>query len=486
MNPKPKTDLSAFFDPEFKKEKYFHVEENLEGKSEEVRTAWKEIFIFAHQANRAGRPYTRMDVSMQAEKYCDIIDGLSMDKVEALFKKVYENNKDEYGIDEAPDIRKVEVFLRRKYDFLYNEVTQATEFKPKDSSEWIDLNNDSIYRTLQHAGFKFGLDKLKSLTRSDFVTSYHPFVQYFQGLPSWDGERDYINELAAYCNVINNDFFRTQFKKMLVRCIGCSLYGKENRTVFTLAGEKQSTGKSTFIRFLNPFGDKYYTEAPLRNNKDTEFAFSENFMYNFEELASANNTDVNRLKAIISAVIIKERKPYAAGAIQQPRRCNFWASTNKMEFLTDIENTRWLIFELVSLDWNYKTKVNIHNVWSQAYALYHNPDFIAQLTAEEAAERELQNKSYEVSDLVKELIKRTFKVSWDSEGQFYSNAEIFMILQNGTTKTLEAKYVSNYMSQLGFKKDSKKINGHPVRGWWAIYIQDTDRQYQANDVDVRF
>lgn len=479
------TDISEFLKPDFKTAKYFPIEENIEEKSDEIKAAWREIFSFAYECNRMGRKWNETDVTNLTQMYCTVIHGLNKDKVEGVFKKVFEHNKDEFNIVNKPDIVKVEVWLRKSWDFVQNEVTQTTEFKEKNIETWRDLNIDTIYRKLQHVGFKFGLDKLKSLLKSDFVPLYNPFKDYFESLEPWDGEKDYIDELASYIDVTDNDFFRVQFKKTLVRCIGCSLYGRENRIVFTLVGEKQSTGKSTFLRFLNPFGNQYYTEAPIRNNKDSEFAFSENFIYNLEELSSLSNMDVNRLKSIISTASIKERKAYAVNAVQQPRRCNFFGSTNKTEFLTDSENTRWLCFDLVSINWDYKKNVDIRKVWAQAFALYKDAEFNDQLTADEAAYRDAKNKTYEINDLEKELIKKTFAVCWKNEGEFYSNADVVGILQEGTKLKLEPRYISKNMKQLGFVADVKKINGHPTRGYWAKFVAETDRQYK-DDTKAEF
>jgi predicted P-loop ATPase len=444
--------------------------------SAEDKKAWKEIFSFIHAMNRAGRDWTKTDVLNLCE-----IHLISDIKVTNAFTKIYKENIEEFGIDDKPEIYKVEVWLRKNWDFAKNEITQTTEAKTKEEKNFETINIDSIYRKLQHVGFKFPFDKLKSLFKSDFVSRYNPFINYFEGLPVWDGKKDYIAELAGYVTVEDQDFFLTQFKKALVRCIGCGLYSRENRIVFVLVGEKQSTGKSTFIRFLNPFGAKYYTEAPLHNNKDSSFSLAENFIYNLEELASLTNVDVNRLKSIISTASIKERKAYATDALEQPRRVNFWGSTNKNEFLTDTENTRWLCFNLLDMDWGYTKNVDIHKVWAQAFALYKDPKFSDQLTKSEAEDRDRKNKGYEINDYEKELIKRHFKYCESNEGEFFSNADILEILEDGTKK-LNSRFIGKNMIQLGFERGVRKINNHTVRGYFA---KRTAESYKVDDTIVK-
>lgn len=439
------------------------IKDAKEQLSKQDKESWKEIYAFAHALNREGRQYTDTDIKHLCEQFF-----IGFEKVEKAFKKVFEENVEEFGINDKPTIFKVEVWLKKHWDFAENEITQVPEFREKGSDKFKLLNVDSIFRKMQHAGFNFTMDKLKSLLRSDFMTRFNPFHDYFNELDPWDKETDHIQKLASYVSVEDQPFFEVQFKKALVRCIGCSLYGFENRIVFVFVGEKQSTGKSTFIRYLNPFGQKYYTEAPIHNNKDSTLALAENFIYNLEELASLSNIDVNRLKSVISTATIKERKAYAANAVEQPRRANFWGSTNKTEFLTDTENTRWLCFNLLSINWKYKKDIDINKVWAQAFALYHDYDFNDQLTEEEAFYRDAKNKDYEINDYEKELIKRHFRVCKKHEGVFMSNADILDVLSLDGGKKLESRYIGKNMIQLGFERDVKKMNGHTVRGYYVV------------------
>lgn len=460
--------------------KYVEFDETPEvqqAKTDQEKDNWREVYSFVHSINKAGRHWTDTDIKHLCERFY-----FAVEKVRAVFIRVFEANKDDFGIDDKPEIYKVENFLRKNWEFVRNEVTQRSEYRPKDQpeAEFQKLNVDTLYRKLQHVRFNFSMEKVKSLLRSDFVRTYNPFFDYFESLPAWGRDVDHIGHLANFVKTTDQDFHVTQFRKMLVRCIGCALYGVENRFVYVFVGEKQEKGKSTFIRFLNPFGAKYYTEAPIRDNKDTYFSFSENFIYNLEELASLSNIEVNHLKSIISMTSIKERKAYAIDAEEQPRRTNFFGSTNKNEFLTDTENTRWLCMNVVDIDWNYKKEVDIHAVWAQAYSLYHDPDYNQNLTAEETASRDLANKAFEVSDLEKDLIKQCFEVT-DTSGQFYSLPDIISTLSDKFGgKPLNSRFIGKSMVQLGFIADVQRINGHKTRGYY-VNLRTTANYVNGNE-----
>jgi hypothetical protein len=459
-----------FLKEDFVKEiKYVPFDETIEVK--EARTAiekeaWREVYSFAHLINREGRQFTDTDILNLCERFL-----LNKDKVRGVFTKVFKENEEAFGITDKPEIFKVEYFLRKNWEFVRNEVTQRSEYRPASGEKDFEkLNVDTLYRKLQHVNFKFSMEKLKSLLKSDFMKTYNPFLNYFEQLPAWNYEKDHIGELANYVTATNQEFHVTQFRKMLVRSVGCALYGIENRFVYVFVGEKQETGKSTFIRFLNPFGAKYYTEAPIRDNKDTYFSFSENFIQNLEELASLSNIEVNHLKSIISMSMIKERKAFAVDAEEQPRRVNFFGSTNKDEFLTDSENARWLCVNVENINWGYKKEVDIHAVWSQAFALFHDPNFDQSLTSDEMKERDTMNKSFEITDIEKDLIKQCFELAdeADPEAAFYSLPDILTTLQEKFLgKTLNAKFIGKSMTQLGFSKGSKRINGHKTRGYFV-------------------
>lgn len=442
----------------------------------EFTKATKEIYAFAHSQNKAGVQYNDNDIHSLCSRL-----NISLDIARGIFKNVFEKNKDEFGLDDKPEIYKVELFIKKKYEIVKNEVSQRYEYRPTNSTVPMErLSEDTIYRDLQHAHYKFSLDKLKSLLKSDYIPRYNPFKTYFNSLHTWTTEEaDYIDDLANFVRTDNQNFWRVQFKKALVRSIACAVDHKENRIVMTLVEMDQNTGKTNFIRFLcPPFLKEYYTETSMDGSKDSDMQLSENFMWNLEELSALNNIEVNKLKAIISKSTVKQRRAYAAYHDTNPRRANFWASTNKSEFLTDDQNTRWLCFNVMHINHDYgnwKTgvnKIDINNVWAQAWALY-NSGYDYHLTAEEAAARDTINKGYEVSSVEKELIMEYYKPCAAHNGTMMTCTNILLKLQEHTDNKIKLnKYaVGNAMKQLNFIPGFKKLDGKNARGYW---IADVD------------
>jgi predicted P-loop ATPase len=447
---------------------------------EEFSDAIREIYHEAHCINEEGRPYNDLDLTAQCQKHL-----IRKEIVENIFKSVFATHKDSHGIAKKSDIYKIEFFISKRYQIAKNEITHRIEYKLKDSDKWENLNEHTVYRELQHAGIKFTLEKLKSLFKSDFVPLRNPIREYFDSLPEWveNEEPDYITELAKFIKTDNDPFWHTQFKKALVRNIACTLDYKENRIIMVLVEMNQETGKTSFIRFLCPAElAPYYTETAMDSSKDSDIQLSQNMFWNLEELAALHNNEINKMKATISKSIVKQRNPYGEHAESNPRRVNFWASTNKTEFLTDDQNTRWLCFNVVGVDHDYHNtitgirKININNVWSQAYSLYKS-GYNYQLTKEEKRERDNQNKSYELVSVEKDLILSNFinpntSGSNQIKGNFMSYTEILLHLQNVTDNKirLNINAVAKAMRQLGYTNAYKKIEGNSVKGFWCVAV----------------
>jgi predicted P-loop ATPase len=257
-----------------------------------------------------------------------------------------------------------------------------------------------------------------------------------------------------------------------------------NRTVFVLASPKQSNGKSTFIRWLNPFGiHQYYAENPLEDNKDSRIRISETFIYNLEELATISKFEINRLKAIISQVGTRDRKPYSRQAENIVRRCSFFGSTNLNNFLTDDINTRWLVFDVKSINWGY-TEVNKSFVWAQAYKLY-KEGFNCELTEEEATYRDAKNLKYQVSMVESDLIQRYFKPAKPHESLaiFLTSTSIherLLIYTKESKILINNVSVGRALSKLGYER-SRHSN---IYGYWVIPLTSVGFPTISNDGNI--
>ncbi len=367
----------------------------------------------------------------------------------------------------------VEKKLNSEFDFRYNEVSNEVEYKRKEALEFKPVNENDFHRWLQHKNINFPIANLIVLFRSNFVSTYNPFEKYFTELPEWDGI-DRISQLCGFIKAKDQGRLNQHFKKMLVRCVKCSLGIKFNKQAFILIGG-QNGGKTTFFRWLCPDKlKKYYTEN-IATDKDSLIGLSENFIINLDELESLYKTELNKLKSMMSSEMIKVRHPYARRASVSRRRANFFGSTNKDEFLADETGAvRWLCFEIYGIVWGYETQIDCNQIWAQAYSLCKS-DFACELTPEEIAENDAINSVYQVRTIELELVQKYFEPAKKGEPSAQAMATTDILIKLKTVEESVSLNLINLGKALrvaGHKAVSAKIQGvnNSRKVYWVRFI----------------
>lgn len=403
-----------------------------------------------------------------------IIEGINPDIEHSamLAVRTCENTKTK----NKSDFDKVEQFISERYEIRHNTVSNEIECRAAGSQDrFTQLNDNDLYIELQKNFIPFSPLKLAAVLNSKFVKKHDPFLHYFENLPKWNesADPDHIEKLSTYVPVREEDTqrFKVQFKKMLVRCVACSITEVFNKQAFILVHDKQNSGKSTFCRWLCPPQLSKYIAENINTDKDSQIALAENFIINMDELATLSKAEINQLKAFMSKDVIKARLPYGRRATVMIRRGNFVGSTNKGEFLNDeTGSVRWLCFELVeNINFNYKEDVNIDLIWSQAYSLFKG-GFKYELTSEEIAENEEVNKRYRITTMEQELIQaRYISATKDDIGaQFYTATALKLAIEYSNPGVkLNSINIGKALRILGFKQELKYNGVYQDRGYWV-------------------
>jgi predicted P-loop ATPase len=406
-----------------------------------------------------GRLMSPMEMNEVAKKL-----DIPVTEVKSYVQESQASQKELEDYENWPEVAKVEYYLAKKYEFRIDIVRRIAEMRNVGQGDWVDLNEHEVFRHLQHdePKIKYSLQGIKSLLKSDFVSRYDPFIEYFEKIEKWDGV-DHIAKLCAFLKTDDDEYFVEMLKKALVRTIKCALEPDYyNRIVLVFSSEAEEIGKSRFFMWLNPFKHLYYSDEILRDNKDSRLALCENFIYNLEELDGLNRHGSAKLKATISTRGVTDRLPYAESKSYFPRRCSFFGSTNHTEFLLNDKNTRWLPFKIESIDWKgYIKACDTQKIWQQVYALFIDESFEYELSDTEKSTRNERNEEYRIEDIEEGMIKKYFEMSHD---RFMSSSEILKAVQEvsgGIKISWNSVQLGKTLTRLGFLR---KRQGSQ-RGW---------------------
>ena len=98
----------------------------------------------------------------------------------------------------SPMLEKLEKYLFKEYDFRFNVLTEQTEYRKKGEGVF-HMVDQRVLNTLCMKARKQGIncwDKdVSRLLLSEQIPDFHPFTEYADSLPEWDGV-DRVSELA--------------------------------------------------------------------------------------------------------------------------------------------------------------------------------------------------------------------------------------------------------------------------------------------------
>lgn len=396
---------------------------------------------------------------------------------------------DQYEVEEVSQEIEQPLIIRIKnkifdtYDFRYNEIRQILEFKKKGkntyrdfehehlNSLWIEFQLDKDFRG---RGEKPGISLLEIILYSHFTPKHNPIKAYFQSLV-WD-ETDHIEKLANTVKI--SDVYLTDgtalvlhWKKMFQRWLVCSVacgLGKSVNQVMLLFVGSQGTYKTTFMNKLCPDQIDNYAFTghinPELTDNTTADMLAEKFLINIDDqLQSIFDKDMHKIKGIITATSVTNRKAYRRDTKKRARIANFVGSVNKETIFQDIENRRYLTFKIDSI--NINTKIDINQVWAQAYHLYCNKErYWFDSTEVEIINRinsEFALVSHEEEWLMR-LYQSVDETIADGNVKYVLFSEIMTNIQRASGQRVRHGHVHNAMKKLKWHdKISKRINGEP-------------------------
>lgn len=322
-------------------------------------------------------------------------------------------------------LRPAEEYLKRHYDFSFNELSLQIEVTNKKTKQTEILDEDILFIELIRKGLKTPIGTLISLIKTiSKENTKDPLKDYFKAIKKIKTDLKPLEDLTEaieFKNKEDKEFFKLQFIKWMARAYKTATSEAEHNKQCLVFTGPQNIGKTGLARFLCPKElTPYYAENFPAGDKDAKILLAQNFLINLDELSSLQRKEITELKAIFSKAYVKERLPYDRRTTQIPRRCSFLGTTNELEILEDTTgNVRWIVFYIKKINWKKINKIDINKLWKIALDIAENKE--AEMTAEELKENEERNKEFRKTTYEEDLIIRFTE---EGEEQFMTTSEV--------------------------------------------------------------
>jgi len=353
----------------------------------------------------------------------------------------------------------VEKFLLEEYEFQFNSLTEATEFRKKDSEECFrpiqqrEMNSLCIEARLQ------GIDcwdrDINRYINSAHIQSYHPFEMYMNNLPVWDGT-DRVTALAR--RVSERGFWIEGFHRWML-ALTAQWMGMDttfaNSVAPVLVSRRQGRHKSTFCKMLLPDElQHYYTDSfDITAVSGAEQKLAMFGLINLDEMDKFNIRKMALLKNLMQMARLTIRKAHKKNYSSLPRIASFIATSNQKELLTDPTGSRRFICVEVEkmIDCSPIDYAQLYSQLKQELESGTRHWF----TPEEEKEIMTNNASFQKRGMEFDVFYTHFCPSVNGEGQLLSAAFIYNQLKKknpAAMRDVPANTFGKVLTALGLEK----------------------------------
>ena len=332
-------------------------------------------------------------------------------------------------------------FAEERYDLRHNLLTGQAEFRPKgqDAAAFFPLTArdlNSLCLAAHEAGIPCWDRDVSRFVASDRLPDYHPFRDYFDRLPPWDG-KDRLDALAQ--RVSDCALWVSGFRRWML-AVAAQWMGMggsyANSMAPVLVSGRQGLGKSTFCRNLLPPELSYYTDSvDVANTARMEQLLVEMGLINLDEFDRIPVRRHPALKNVMQLTDLHVRKAYRRDTLRLPRIASFIATSNSHELLSDPSGSRRFLCVEVERPID-STDIEHAQIYAQLKAMLLGGERHG-FTAEEEAEIQRANVAFYRTCPAEEAFARHFRAARpDEEALSVSLPELIALLRKRQPGTL--------------------------------------------------
>lgn len=329
----------------------------------------------------------------------------------------------------------VETFLKSRYDFRYNVLTEETEFRSLERmDEGFSSVNQRVLNTLCLEAHEEGIScwdrDLSRCIYSTRITEYHPFKLYLDELSVWDGT-DRLTGLAQ--RVSKNPLWVKDFhlwmRGMTAQWMGVTGV-HANSVAPLLISSEQGYLKSTFCKsLLPPVLQRYYMDkVDLTSKGNVERRLAEMGLLNLDEFDKYSVAKMPLLKNLMQMASLSLCKAYQKNYRMLPRIASFIGTSNRKDLLTDPTGSRRFICVEVEHPIDCK-EIEHEQIYAQLKAEILSGEHY-WFTKEEERELQQSNMAFYRQGPVEDILRSCYRsAEIGEEYELLSAADIFQKLK---------------------------------------------------------
>jgi predicted P-loop ATPase len=365
-------------------------------------------------------------------------------------------------------------YLKTNYTFRYNILTNKSEMKREGEEDYIVIGKrekNTIVLDAQQAGLNCWDKDVERIIESTGTPTYHPFTNYFDQLPKWDG-KDRVSELAK--RVSEKEVWVSGFHRWMLSAtaqwmnIG-GVDARANCVAPLLISTEQGWGKSTFCRILLPQElQEHYTENfNLAKESDCDKELGRYGIINLDEFDKFSANKMPKLKNLMQKQALHVRHAYERNDTNLHRIASFIGTSNRRDLLSDPTGSRRFLCVELEKPIDCQTPIEYPQLYAQLKEELLRGER-TYFTKEEERKIQLNNRPYYSSVPELEAFHRHYRMAsqTDEGAEFMTSSEIYKRLQRSERAVMRGATANRFarlLTELGEKVHTNLGNGYYVK-----------------------
>lgn len=354
------------------------------------------------------------------------------------------------------------------YSIRLNVITREVEIRGLPSEFNPETISDDLpailYDSLKYE-FRCAKDTVADLIKLCAGRNrYNPVLDMLSSV-TWDGVSRLPN-VYGILGVQDDALSQVLVRKWLCQCV--ALAGNEESNAFGADGMlvlqgSQGIGKTSFVRVLGVRPELIKLGQYIdTKDKDTSRRCTSAWIVELGEVETTLRSDLERLKAFITAERDEYRLPYGRSDQKLVRRTSLIATCNSERFLIDPTGSRrfWTI-PVEHIDLDALSQLDVLQLWAEISQMVERDKQCFRLTAEEQKQLAERNAAHEkpikaqveVEDILAEAASRPAAFSWrdGTASEFKSDYE--------SLRSYSAEQIGRALDKVGLTAKRKKVGG---------------------------